>query len=247
MKLHNRRVYRDWVACEDLVSYSVTVGSTDLYVSTSRELRREAEESTSRHRRTIQDYLRSDPRFATSLEPVRPLPGAPAIIRTMAEAGHIAGVGPMAAVAGAIAEAVGRDLLPYSTEVIVENGGDIFMAAARPRTVGLYAGDSPLTGRVAIEVRPDDSPLGICTSSGTVGHSLSFGRADACTVLACSAAVADALATALCNRIRTPPDLDRVLDPGRLPVQVIGLLAVIENRVGLQGTVRLVRLRAQDR
>ena len=89
------------------------------------------------------------------------------------------GVGPMAAVAGAIAEFVGEELLAYSPEVIIENGGDIYIKSLKKRVVGIYAGNSPLTGKIGLEIEGKETPIGICTSSGTVGHSLSFGRADA--------------------------------------------------------------------
>ena len=104
---------------------------------------------------------------------------APGIVKAMAVAAQKASVGPMAAVAGAIAEFVGKDLLKFSEQVIVENGGDIFIRTDRKRTLGIYAGeDSPFTGKLAIEVDPCESGMGICTSSGTVSHSLSFGNAD---------------------------------------------------------------------
>ena len=243
--MSSRRIYRDWVAEDGLVSYTVAVGSTDLHIRTDRDLRREALDSATTHRRIIEDYIRSHPRFATSLEPQDTLDDAPSLIREMAKAARIAGVGPMAAVAGAIAEAVGRDLMRCSTNVTVENGGDVFVATTRQRTVGLYAGQSVLTGRVALSIEPADCPLGICTSSGTFGHSLSLGAADSCTVVAKSAAIADALATALCNRIRTAADLPEVLDPDHLPPEALGVLAVVEGKVGMHGAIRLVLLDVQ--
>ncbi|MBN1152867.1 MAG: UPF0280 family protein [Dehalococcoidia bacterium] len=242
--MDSRRIYRDWVGSEGLVSYTITVGSTDLHVSTDRDLRREALESAVRHRHTIEAYIRGHPRFATSLEPEPAHDNAPVLVHNMAEAAHIAGVGPMAAVAGAIAQAVAADLLHSSREVIIENGGDVFMSIKSPRTVGLYAGRSPLTGRVGLSIQPEASPLAVCTSSGTVGHSLSFGAADACTVLARSGAVADALATALCNRIRTAEDLFHVLDPDHLPAETLGVLATIEGHVAFRGAIHLVPLKS---
>ena len=240
--MSSRRDYRDWVAGHGLVSYTVAIGSTDLHISTCRDLSREALMSATRCRQDIEGYIRTHPRFATSLEPLDIPPGAPDIVHEMADASRLAGVGPMAAVAGAIAEAVGRDLLAYSDEVIVENGGDIYLATKRRRVVGLYAGPSSLTGRVGIEILPSYSPLGICTSSGTFGHSLSFGAADACVVLARSAAVADALATALCNRLHRADDLATVLDPTTLPIEALGVLAIVDGQAGLQGAMRLVPL-----
>ncbi len=126
------------------------------------------------------------------------------IVKTMAEAAEKAGVGPMAAVAGAIAEYVGRELLPFSREVIVENGGDIFLKTQKTRSIGIYAGESsPFTGKLALRIEPKDTPLGICTSAGTVGHSLSFGKCDAAILVSPSASLADAAATAVGNLIQS--------------------------------------------
>jgi uncharacterized protein len=238
----SRRAYRDWVAGHGLVSYTVSIGSTDLHISTSRDLSQEALMSSTRWRQDIEGYIRAHPRFATSLEPLDIPPGAPDIVHEMADAARLAGVGPMAAVAGAIAGAVGRDLLAYSDEVVVENGGDVFLSTKTRRVVGLYAGPSSLTGRVGLAIEPADTPLGICTSSGSFGHSLSFGAADVCVVLARSAAVADALATALCNRLHSADDLPLVLDPTTLPSEALGVLAIIDGQVGLHGAMRLVPL-----
>lgn len=240
--MNSRRLYRNWIAADGLVSYTVTIDSTDLHVRTDRDLRSEALASAATHRHSVQDYIRTHPRFATSLEPQPADNDAPGLVREMATAARIAGVGPMAAVAGAIAEAVGRDLLQYSDEVVVENGGDVFIATRVGRTVGLYAGQSILTGRIGLTIQPEDCPLGICTSSGTFGHSLSLGGADSCTVIARSAAVADALATALCNRIRRASDLADVLDPSGMPAEALGVLAVVEGQVGMHGAIRLVPL-----
>jgi ApbE superfamily uncharacterized protein (UPF0280 family) len=240
----SRRIYRDWVAADGLVSSTITIGSTDLQVTTLRDMRREALASATHHRQAVESYIRSHPRFATTLQPCDADADALPVVRAMAAAARVAGVGPMAAVAGAIAEAVGMDLLQQSEEVMVENGGDVFIATRTGRTVALYAGRSILTGRIGIAIEATDSPIGVCTSSGTFGHSLSLGAADACTVVARSTAVADALATAIGNRIRTAADLAPALDPARLPAEALGVLAVAEGQVGIHGAIRLVPLDA---
>ncbi|GAG89833.1 unnamed protein product, partial [marine sediment metagenome] len=111
--------------------------------------------------------------FLTSLEPLFVSDNAPRIVKSMSEAAKRVGTGPMASVAGAIAEFVGNELLAFSPEIILENGGDIFLKSSKKRLIGIYAGKSPLTGKIGLEINGDDTPLGICTSSGTVGHSLS--------------------------------------------------------------------------
>ncbi|MFW6056675.1 MAG: UPF0280 family protein, partial [Chloroflexota bacterium] len=189
----------------------------------------------------VQTYLNTHPRFATSLQPVHVSDEAPAIVRTMADAGWNAGIGPMSAVAGAIAEAVGRDLLEHCTEVIVENGGDLFISTRAARTVALYAGSSPLSGRVGIAVGPDQT-VGVCTSTGTFGHSLSFGRADAFVVMALSTALADAVATAMCNRVQTTDDLSPVVTMATDIKGVTGAVAILREHIAVRGDVTLVRI-----
>jgi len=237
-----RRVYRDWVSGQGLVTFTVALGQTDLLVAARLDLSKEALTSAARHRSAVEDYVRTHPRFATSLEPMEARENAPDIAKRMARAAAAAGVGPLAAVAGAIAEAVGQDLLRLTDEVIVENGGDIFLSTRRRRTVGLYAGPSALTGKLALVIEPEDTPLGICTSSGSFGHSLSFGAADACTVLARSAALADAVATSLANRIREPADLGEALAATRIPHEVSGVVATIAGQVAIWGQLRLTHI-----
>jgi len=159
----------------------------------------------------------------------------------MSNAATIAGVGPMAAVAGAIAEAVGKDLLAYSPEIIVENGGDIFIKSLKKRYIGIYAGSSPFTGKIALEIEAENSPLGICTSSGTVGPSLSLGAADAVITLAPSAALADAAATAIGNRIMAVTDIDKEIEQGGSNYGLMGLVIIKDDRIGLWGRVKLVQ------
>lgn len=148
----------------------------------------------------------------------------------------------MAAVAGAIAEFVGRGLLELTDQVIVENGGDIFLKASREATVAVFAGKSPLSYRIGIRVHPERMPLGICTSSGTVGHSYSMGVADAGCVLSPSAAFADGAATALCNRIRGKRDLARVAEWAGSVRGIMGCLVVLGEHMTAWGDVELVAI-----
>ena len=144
--MYQPRTYRRWIKDDDLVSFHVTVKETDLYIRAASNLEAEAIAAVIKYRTSLEEYITSHPLFLHSLEPCSVDEDAPAIVRDMAQAGRIAGVGPMAAVAGAIAEAVGKDLLAYTPEVIVENGGGIFMKISQPRLVGVYAGESPSTG-----------------------------------------------------------------------------------------------------
>lgn len=245
--MYQPRTYRHWVKDTSLIAFTVTVKETDLYIRARRHLEAEALASVVRHRTPLEEYISSHPHFLRALEPIAVEETAPQIVREMALAAEKAGVGPMAAVAGAIAEAVGRDLLALTSEVIVENGGDIFLKISRPRLVGIYAGSSPLTGRVALRISPSDTPLGICTSSGTVGHSLSFGVADAAITLARSAALADAAATALGNRVKSIQDIEPALDWSKTVPGLIGAMVIKDDRLGAWGKVRLVPAKCRGR
>lgn len=236
------RTYRTRMAREGLVAFRVAVQQTDLLILAARDLSNQARETVVQERARLESYIAAHPDFLSALTPWPEDPFAPPVVREMVAAAQVAGVGPMAAVAGALAERVGRALSAASPEVIVENGGDIFLALTRPATVALYAGASPLSHRVGLRIAAEDTPLGVCTSSGTVGHSLSWGRADAACVLAPSAALADALATALGNRVLSPRDIDPALAwladiPGAL-----GAVVVLGGTLGAWGRVELVPL-----
>jgi uncharacterized protein len=151
-------------------------------------------------------------------------------------------VGPMAAVAGAVAEQVGRGLLALSDEVIVENGGDIFLQTADPATVAIFAGDSPLSLRIGIRTGGGNDPIAVCTSSGTVGHSLSFGHADAVCVTSRSAALADAAATAVGNRVGCRRDIPAGIELARRIAGVLGVVIVVGDKMGVWGAGEVVVL-----
>jgi ApbE superfamily uncharacterized protein (UPF0280 family) len=241
MKKHEYqpRTYRHWIEGKDLITFNVTEKETDLYIRATSNLQRKAQRLVLKYRKQLEQYIEQEPEFRTSLKPLPVPANAPRIVLDMIEAGRKAGVGPMAAVAGAIAEYVGRELLEFSPEIIVENGGDIFLKILRKRVVGIYAGDSPLTGKIGLEISPGDTPLGVCTSSGTVGHSLSFGKADAVVVMAASAALADAAATAVGNRVKQPGDIDKALEFARGIGGLKGIVIIIGSDIGAWGEVKL--------
>jgi len=236
------RTYRKYMQPEDLVGFRVTLSETDLFVCAERDLSEEVHAVALRERRILRSYIKGHPDFRWSLEPVAVAAAAPLLIRRMAQAAAKAGVGPMAAVAGAIAEAVGEALLPASPELIIENGGDIFLASSRPRRVGLYAGRSPFSGRLGLRIGPPLAPLGMCPSSGPVGHAVSFGEADAVVVLSPDAALADAGATAVGNRVTGKDDVPRALEFASGIEGIIGVLIVCGDQLGAWGQVELVPL-----
>jgi ApbE superfamily uncharacterized protein (UPF0280 family) len=152
------------------------------------------------------------------------------------------GVGPMAAVAGTIAQFVGSDLLEYSEEVIVENGGDIFLKTKRPITASIFAGSSELSNSLGLVIHPEQMPAGICTSSATVGHSLSLGIADAVCILAHSASIADAAATALGNRITKRSELKTATESIRESKDINGGVVIVGKTMATWGEIELTKI-----
>jgi hypothetical protein len=240
--MYEQRTYRYQIKGSGLVSFTAKVKETDLFILAQSELSAQTLALIAEYRRPLEEYIRSHPLFLHSLEPLAVKEGAPEIVRLMAHAGEAAGVGPMAAVAGAMAELVGNGLLDHSREVIVENGGDIFMKISKRRRIGIFAGNSPFTDKLALEIDPKETPLGICTSSGTVGPSLSLGATDATIVMSGSAALADAAATAIGNRVKTADDIQGALDYGKGIKEVTGIVIVLGDRMGAWGDVKLIKI-----
>ena len=240
--MFEKRTYRKLVSTEKLTTFQVVVQETDLMVHAERKLAAQTRELVLEHRGYVQAYINAYPDFRTTLEPWRQKGPAPNIISDMIKAGADAGVGPMAAIAGAIAEHVGRGLLAFTDQVMVENGGDVFIKTNSPVTVGIFAGASPLSMRVGIRLDSGKRPIAVCTSSGTLGHSLSLGQADAVCVVADSCALADAAATSIGNRIQSKADINTAIAAGQRIADIAGIVIIVGEKIGAWGELELIRL-----
>ncbi len=235
----SREQYRKLIS-QKLVCWRTEHRETELFVCAQKRLETQAHDAVVRLRAVMDAYIKRHAGFGSSLVPVEPLRDAPSVIADMCRAAKAAGVGPMAAVAGAFAAYVGREILKYSTEAVVENGGDVFIKTADERTVAVYAGGSPLSMKIGLVVAP--GPVSICTSSGTVGPSLSFGCADAAVVVSPDACLADACATRLGNDIKCADDISRALEVIAAVAGVTGAVAVVGDKCGAVGDIRLTAL-----
>lgn len=197
-------------------------------------------------RKTLEKYIRLHPAYASALKPVELLSQAPGIAKKMAKASCKTGLGPMASVAGTLAQyGVEAALQAGCSEAIVENGGDMFIASTMPVTIGIYAGENSIGAQLAFHLLPEDLPLAICSSSSKMGHSLSFGNCELATVVAKEAALADSAATLVCNSISKEEDVERVLEEvGSIP-GIQGILVVKDSNVGLWGKLPQI-VRNQD-
>jgi ApbE superfamily uncharacterized protein (UPF0280 family) len=242
-KSYEERTYRNLIKSSRLQTFTVVVQETDLCVHARTNLEDITKELVLEYRGYLEAYIRKNPDFARTMQPWRLNGPAPNIVDTMVRAGEKAGVGPMASVAGAIAESVGRDLLGHTDEVIVENGGDIFLKTSEPITIGIYAGNSPLSLKLGLRVDSSEAPLAVCTSSGTVGHSLSLGKADAVCVVSDSCPLADAVATSIGNLIQTKRDIQQAVETGKLINGIKGLAIILDDDIGLWGELDLAPLK----
>jgi uncharacterized protein len=192
-------------------------------------------------REELKNYIRRNIEFKTTLEPLK-IENAPLIVKMMVKAADIAGVGPMAAVAGTISQLSLNYLLKQKAKyVIVDNGGDVALKTNKNVIMGLYAGESSLSGKIGFKIKYNTTPMGICTSSGTVGHSISFGRADSVTVFAPEASVADALATSIANHATGEKDVDLVgnclAKAEKLREHFRGVMVVVGENAGTVGKI----------
>ena len=244
---YRNRSYRKIMSESDLVTTLIQIEETDLHILAERDVTLAATNLVLQYRAQLESYILKNPSFSASLDPLLSDKVAPPLVRDMLQAGVTAGVGPMAAVAGAIAEYVGRGLLDSEcSEIIVENGGDIFLQRSHDCSVAIFAGDSPLSYKLGVQLKAEAMPLGVCTSSGTVGHSLSLGEADSVTVVAASTLLADAAATRLGNEVGKSKNgktgIQNALARAAEIEGISGVVVICGELMGAYGDVELVKV-----
>lgn len=198
-----------------------------------------------RQRKILEEYINRFPEFQNTLKPIELKYDPPEVAIRMASAANLVGTGPMAAVAGIMAELAARaGIAAGATEAIVENGGDIYIHTTDTLIMELFPGDNTLAGKLAFSIEPDDTPLAVCSSSGKMGHSMSLGDCDLATVVSKDAALADAAATQAANLIKTVDDVDTTLNKVANIEGINGLLIVKDQKIGLAGKLpQLVKLK----
>lgn len=241
---YSERTYRGRFRSDRWAGFVVGVKDSDLWIGVDRGSFRPGMREfclgfLGGLRAEMEAYIASDPGYASSLVPYDPRADAPDILVRMSRAARLAGVGPMAAVAGAVARQTGHALLREFAvrEALVENGGDIWALTETGLDVALFAGASPLSDRVGLRVPAGE--YGVCTSSGTVGPSLSLGCADAVMVVCGDVLLADAYATAFANRVQTADDVESVAALAGAARGVLGALVVKDDRMAAVGGCEL--------
>ncbi len=227
----------------DEVSFQVVVGETDLWVASREDFSRELSLLVSRLRGEIRAYMALEPHFRTSLVPLPVLPQAPEIVRRMAAGARLAGVGPFAAVAGTIAQMAAEHFQSRSPEMLVENGGDIYIQGRRERVIGLLP-EVNSKAMLGLRIAGNALPLAVCSSSASIGHSLSFGQGELATVLAADGAFCDAAATALCNMLQSAEDIPLAVKQAQAWARhgLKGVFMQCGENMGMWGDFELVSL-----
>jgi len=221
----------------ELVLAKVEIEETAATIAAERGFLESAVEAIRSTRLQIERHIRQDRFFLTTLEPYDPEPSSTKVIRRMCAASSAAGVGPMATVAGVIAqEALEAMVSKGCRHGWVDNGGDIALILEEPATLEVFS-DPESKNACALELEPTDEIFGVCTSSGTLGHSVSFGNADVALAIADDAVLADALATAIGNAVKDKESLDTCFDMFKNVDGFRAGLAMIEGSVSVHGKV----------
>lgn len=244
--IYVERTYRKQFNAERFRSFLVSHKETDLWIGVDHSAyHNEMEELVIRRvrdlRETLDLYITREPAFLKSLKPFTPGEDAPGEAREMAKAAETAGVGPMAAVAGLFAREAGKILSENFSirEMVIENGGDIYCQFRNELILSVFAGESPLSERIGIVIPEGFGIGGICTSAGTVGPSLSFGKADAVVAICEDVLLADAYATAFGNKVKSSDDVERVIGQAEKYPGLLSLLIICGDKVGIWGDLEI--------
>jgi uncharacterized protein len=240
------RLYREAMGNARWNSFRVEHLETDLWIAVdsgnySAKAEKFSKDRIVYYRKILDKHISDFPEFLASLTPLAMESGVHPLISEMYSASGAAGTGPMSAVAGVVAEYICNDLISEFRfrEVIIENGGDIFMKIDSPSTISVFAGASPLSDRIGLVIKPKDTPLSVCCSSGTVGHSLSFGNADAAVIACRSGAKADAYATACCNAVKSASMVREVTQLFLQKSDIVSVIIIKDDKVGIGGKLEV--------
>ena len=192
-------------------------------------------------RSKIDNYLSSDPGFQKSFEPIEVRNDMPFEIKRLSKCSQISKVGPMAGIAGLFAEEIGKSCKVQFglNEIIVENGGDNYIDVQHSVTVSIFAGDHPLSNKIALQIEAKECPLGLCASSGKFGHSESLGSADLVTVACHDTVLADQYATAFANMIDKTDQIENVLEIAVKVPEIFHLAIFKDGAFGIRGEIKV--------
>ena len=236
--MYEERFYRNKILSKFKIE--VSFKESDLLICSDKEIAKEkAQGILVKYYKQIEEYITGNPLFLTSLSPLEIDQAAPPIIKEMLEASKVTGIGPFSSVAGAVAQYVGGELLNYCQELIIENGGDIFLKINQDKIIGVYLGQEFKINDLNLKIKKRSQAFGVASSSSTLGHSLNFGKADLVSVVAKNIIIADGFATAISNRIKRIGDVDKILAEAREDLAIEGLLVAFGEKIFLWGDLEI--------
>jgi ApbE superfamily uncharacterized protein (UPF0280 family) len=241
-----KRFYREHMGVDRFRSFTITCKDSDLWIGVDYESFHSdmiyfAQNRLIELRFSLESHIHDHPLFGSSFIPVETKMGDPEIAVEMSRVTKIARTGPMASVAGAFSEFIGKAILKEFNvnEIVVENGGDIYLKLKRDLILSVYAGESPFSKKIGLEIPAGLTPIGVCTSAGTIGPSISFGNADAVMIASKNTSLADAFATAYGNRIKTADDIPETLELVKLNKKILSALIICEGIIGICGQFKI--------
>lgn len=243
------RTYREIMRLGRFNSFVVSYKQSDLWIGVNPiQCTDELKAFTLRELKNLwhklEDFIEINPLFQTALSPVKIPTNSPPEILEMINCGNRAGIGPMSTVAGFFSEYLGRRIESHFSpaEIIVENGGDIYVNVQKEIKISIFAGSSPLSEKIGVRIPPESTPLGLCTSSGQIGPSLSSGNADAVMIACKNAALADAFATAFGNRVKSVRDIESALTETEKFAEILTAIIICEDKIGIRGNFEIIPL-----
>lgn len=238
----DKSIYRDSIRYKEKHNWRIIYKYSDLLVSCDRDLSFKIGRLIKEIYDLLESFIKKEQSFQKSLSPVKIEQNFPDIIKKMCRRAAIFNVGPMAAVAGAVCEYIAAGLDRHCRRLIIENGGDVYIKSNKDVDIGVYLKNVNFKDKIYLKIKAKDTPCGVCSSSGSFGHSLSMGKSDLVAVLSKSTISADAAATAIANKIIKPSDIDENIEHYKTIKDISGILIIKDDRIGLWGNIELVNI-----
>lgn len=238
--MYEERIYRELVSNKTKKT-TLIIDESDLDIYYDNELKN-ADKELLKIRNIIKNHIKKESNFLTSLSPISINKKDNIFIKKMKKSSNLVNVGPMATVAGGVAEEIGKYLSNFNSEVLVENGGDIYINSKKNKNILIHAPTSPFSNKLYIKLRRELLPLGVCTSSGKLGHSLSFGNADAVVVISKNTFLADAAATSICNIVKEKKDIIKGINIAKNIKEILGIIIILNSDIGIWGDIEVKKV-----
>ncbi|MCJ7666095.1 MAG: UPF0280 family protein [Actinobacteria bacterium] len=235
----DRDIYRSKISVEGRFSFRLDYKYSGLLIMCDRDIGNELEGLVRGFYADIEKVIAGRPGFKNSLVPIEVMDHYPPVVKDMCHAGEVFNVGPMASIAGAVCDHLAENIAGKCSFLMIENGGDVYIKSSSPLEVGIFTKNNYFKDMITLLIEAGLTPCGICSSSGSFGHSLSLGKSDLVTVLSGTAILADAAATAVANTINREEDIDAAITRFRKYSEIKGLIAIKNKRIGLWGQLQL--------